>query len=204
MVQKRANDDEHMYYPNDTNTYEQDIDDYTEEEVSSDDECHKQTNSNALLNFDEIERPPITEFSLLRIGISSLVISSEGKIRKLEDPFSSSYGFALPGTPYRTYPVKITNDNIEEYFVHDLVWRAFHGEPPEGWEVRHNFWESKNTQGVYSNCLENLEIYRSTVTYLTPCVRGCLPEWDDPVYRASLGSSVAVSVPHVSSSNCAA
>lgn len=116
-----------------------------------------------------------TEYATLQIGAATLVVSSDGRIRNADNMFSSSVGFALPGTPYRTFPVEIYRAQTEEYYVHDIVWRAFNGEPPEGWEVRHSFWEPKNGNDFYSNSLENLQIYPSTVTYL-PSVRKCLPE----------------------------
>lgn len=115
----------------------------------------------------------IVEYTTLYIGIASLVVSSDGMIRKKDDIFSTSAGYALPGTPYRTYMVEIEKGKMEEYFVHDLVWRAFYGEPPEGWEVRHSFWEAKKGTTCYDNSLESLQIYPSTVVYL-PSVRKCL------------------------------
>lgn len=115
------------------------------------------------------------QYTILRIGITSLIISNTGVIRKVDDMLSTSIGFALPGTPYRTYPVEIQKNQMEEYFVHDLVWRAFNGEPPEGYEVRHTFWEAKKGHEYYDNSLENLEIYPTTITYL-PSTRKTLPE----------------------------
>lgn len=127
-----------------------------------------------LSNENKEERPK-TEYTILRVGISTLIVSNTGRIRKSQDMFSSSIGCALPGTPYRTYVVEIDKNKSEEYFVHDLVWRAFNGEPPEGWEVRHNFWEAKKGAEYYDNSLASLEIYPSTVTYM-PSIRRTLPQ----------------------------
>lgn len=121
---------------------------------------------------DQEQDDEVTQFVILKIGITELVISSDGYIRKLDDVFSSSKGYALPGSPYRTYPVEVHKNELIDYYVHDLVWRAFRGEPPEGWEVRHNFWETKRGHEFYSNALEDLEIYPITVMHL----RGGLPE----------------------------
>lgn len=126
-----------------------------------------------LSNENKEERPK-TEYTVLRVGISTLIVSNAGRIRKSNDMFSSSIGCALPGTPYRTYVVEIDKNKCEEYFVHDLVWRAFNGEPPEGWEVRHNFWEAKKGAEYYDNSLAALEIYPSTVKYM-PSIRRTLP-----------------------------
>lgn len=115
------------------------------------------------------------EYAVLRIGVTTLVISSDGRIRKARDLFASSMGYAYPGTPYRTYVVEVEKDKMEEYFVHDLVWRAFYGEPPEGWEVRHTLWEAKKGQEFYDNSLETLQIYPSTVAYL-PSIQKSLPK----------------------------
>lgn len=159
-----------------------------EEEVVSPAEAEDDQESEEASDQEEEEKPyeweedifakephDVPYFTILRIGISELVISSDGYIRKLEDVFSSSKGFVLPGTPYRTYPVEIQKNEIEEYYVHDLIWRAFHGDPPEGWEVRHNYWETKKNNENYSNALADLEIYPSTVTYM-PSIRRSLPE----------------------------
>lgn len=116
-----------------------------------------------------------TEYTTLQLGMTTLVVSSDGIIRKAEEMFSASMGYALPGTPYRTFPVEVYKGVIEEYYVHDIVWRAFNGELPDGWEVRHTFWEPKKGAEFYSNSLENLQIYPSTVSYM-PSVRKCLPD----------------------------
>lgn len=125
--------------------------------------------------YDEDTIPTLMQYVYIKIGITELIVSSEGMIRKAHDIFSSTKGFVLTGTPYRTYPVEIEEHKTEEYFVHDIVWRAFYGEPPTGWEVRHTMWEPKNGNELYSNAVYHLNIYPSTVTYL-PSVRRCLPE----------------------------
>ncbi len=169
-------DDELVYanHQNENNDYEYDTENDTDE-LSSDDEYYKQ--SDIYIGQDDDNKSPATEFSLLKIGITTLVVSSHGRIRKIDDFFSSSLGFALPGTPYRTFPIEVSKNQIEEYYVHDLVWRAFNGEPPDGWEVRHNFWEAKNAKEFYSNSLENLDIYPSSVTHLSRYARNTLPEY---------------------------
>lgn len=147
--------------------------DHCTDDGLSEDEHHKTLPLDPMFDYDC--NTPITEYAVLKIGITTLVVSSDGKIRKMDDVFSSSIGYALPGTPYRTYTVEVSKNEYEEYYVHDLVWRAFNGEPPAGWEVRHNYWEAKDTAGFYSNALENLELYVSTVTYM-PSVRTTLPD----------------------------
>ena len=147
----------------------------TETDCVSEEECfYNKCPPQPLYELSGKEDKIKAEYAILRIGISTLIVSSEGRIRKSNDMFSSSIGCALPGTPYRTYVVEIEKNKWEEYFVHDLVWRAFNGEPPEGWEVRHKFWEAKQGKEFYDNSLSAIEIYPSTVTYL-PSKRNSLP-----------------------------
>ena len=175
MAKEKKAEDENQ---NDNNDFDEDIADECTDDFSSDEDYYKKTDDGGL-SIDEDDVPPATEFTMLRIGITSLVVSSDGRIRRLEDVFSSTLGFALPGTPYRTFPVEVCKGHIEDYYVHDLVWRAFNGEPPEGWEVRHSFWEAKNSNEFYSNCLENLQIYPTTVTRLVASVRKSLPTHEE-------------------------
>lgn len=98
------------------------------------------------------------------LGQAILDISDRGVIRPKCSLFSSTKGFAYIGTPYRTYTVEVEPGVRKEYFVHDLVWRAFNGDPPEGWEVRHTFDEPLKRRKYYSNSLHCLTIVPSTVT----------------------------------------
>jgi len=85
-------------------------------------------------------------------------ISSNGSLRSNDSMFSITKGFAFLGTPYRTYTIE-----TKEYFVHDLVWRAFNGDPPEGWEVRHTYEEACKRRKYYDNSIKNLTITPITV-----------------------------------------
>jgi hypothetical protein len=161
------------------NEYDQENDELDNDELSEDDRSKYYYQSydhdhDKLFDNNSIT---MTEYVILNIGISKLVISNQGKIRNLDDIYSTSMGFTLIGTPYRTFPVKVEKNKTEEYFVHDLVWRAFNGDPPHGWEVRHAYVETKRGNEFYNNALEFLELYPSTVTYM-PSVRKYLP---DPV-----------------------
>jgi hypothetical protein len=169
-------DEEDMTNLNDGTDYDDTDNDTTPEEDAIN--PHDQNPSKQDIFYEDEEFPTVTQYVYIKIGITELVVSSEGTIRKANDIFSTSKGFVLIGTPYRTYPVEIEKHQIEEYYVHDIVWRVFHGDPPEGWEVRHNMWEAKNGNESYSNALNNLNIYPSTVTYM-PSVRAYLPEPDD-------------------------
>lgn len=75
-----------------------------------------------------------------------------------------TYGYALPGTPYRTVPI-----GGREYLVHDLVWRAFHGDPPPGFEVRHTRAAAEEALSAgrlaYDNALASLQICQTNIQY---------------------------------------
>ena len=149
------------------NDYDQENEDNDNDDISEDDRCKHyyqhydyDHDNDKLFDNNSIKT---TEYAILNIGITNLVISNQGKIRNLDNVYSTSMGFTLIGTPYRTFPVKVEKNKIEEYFVHDLVWRAFHGDPPHGWEVRHAYVETKRGNEFYNNALEFLELYLSLI-----------------------------------------
>lgn len=108
----------------------------------------------------DLDQRPVVVWKKMKIGYSELEVSSEGTIRKKGDLFQSTQGFLLFGTPFRTYPVQIESSGpAEQWFVHDIVWRAFYGDPPEGWEVRHTYKEAKRRRATYSNALRHLTIF---------------------------------------------
>lgn len=151
-------------------------DEYSDDSESATEDEEEEFCVNSATDQQDVgEELPATRFAYIKIGRTELVVSSNGTIRHADDIFSTSHGINLVGTPYRIYPVEVENNLTENYFVHDIVWRAFNGEPPTGWEVRHTMWEAKNGGEIYSNALVDLEIYMSTVTYI-PSVRASLPE----------------------------
>lgn len=107
---------------------------------------------------------PTIVWKRLRVHDALLYISNEGRIREAHDSLSTE-GLCLPGTPFRTYAVE-----DHEYYVHDLVWRAFHGDPPPGWEVRHRA-NAVHGRSKYPNALAALDIFPARVVLrptLTP------------------------------------
>jgi hypothetical protein len=79
-------------------------------------------------------RPPGERWTQVRIHGHVILVSSHGRLKPYGDVFTASTeGFPYPGTPYRFYKVAGKN-----YYVHELVWCAFCGMPPRGYEVRHN------------------------------------------------------------------
>lgn len=128
----------------------------------SDTESHLYANNEQDLLLQEYRRH--VEWKNLRVGETTLQISSEGAIKRTSSWFEpSSYGFALLGTPYRTYPI-----DDKEYLVHELVWLAFHGPPPPGWCVRHKYSYTRyKKRQMYSNALDVLDI--------SPTILGTIP-----------------------------
>lgn len=108
---------------------------------------------------------PVIQWRRIKLGQVVLDISDRGTIRPRGSLFEASKGFAYIGTPYKTYTVELEPGVRKEYFVHDLVWRAFNGDPPEGWEVRHTFNEANKCRKYYSNALKNLVLTPSTVEH---------------------------------------
>lgn len=156
-----------------------DSDEY-EEYVSYDDECsdsdvsshHDDDESEYMYSlnhdpiiYDDIQRRP-TEYKNLKLGETIIQVSNFGRIRMESTIFMSSEGIVHSGTPFRTYTVEWSENDYRTFFVHDLVWLAFHGHPPEGWEVRHKHAYTIHKKKAYSNALHNLTIVPITVTPL--------------------------------------
>lgn len=69
-------------------------------------------------------------------------------------------GSVKTGTPYREVAIILDEDNIIVRDVHSLVWEAFNGRVPNGYEVRHAWWVTSRGYSVYPNDVDSLEIYR--------------------------------------------
>ena len=106
---------------------------------------------------------PIIRWKQVRIGDAVLDVSNDGRIK----PFGAEMvvgevlateGVRLQGTPYRTYRVEVQPGDFRKYFMHDLVYTAFNGPPPPGYEVRHAPEYTRRSHVLYSNRLGCLEI----------------------------------------------
>jgi hypothetical protein len=96
-------------------------------------------------------------------------VSSDGFIRYPHDYQSSTQGNDETGSPYRIFTIysKEFNRSVS-YYAHELVWVAFHGMIPNGWEVRHkSHVRVREHDGRYSNALSDLDIYRKYTDSLT-------------------------------------
>lgn len=147
-----------MYYDEFENDPEVDLDHEDNSSVADD----YTTDIDEANDHDNLELDPLPQvcWKKIKIGESELEVSSDGAIRKKGDLFQSSEGFALFGTPFRTFPIQIDSSGPAQlWYVHDIVWRAFNGDPPEGWEVRHTYKEAKRRRATYSNALRHLTIF---------------------------------------------
>lgn len=96
----------------------------------------------------------------IRVDDDEYMVSDQGCIKKPDTLFEVHYGLEEHGTPFRT----VTFPNGKTYYMHDLVWQTFNGDPPRGWEVRHTFAESQKNRRYYSNALRHLTIIPERVT----------------------------------------
>lgn len=109
------------------------------------------------------ELPPPADWRQVRIGWDTLWVSSDGYIKTVDGIMGSTAGMAVPGTPYRSYPVRVAEDRTVLVYVHELVWFAFHGMPPDGWHVGH--------RAMAENRLDNLELYTGGAVALRALAR---------------------------------
>ena len=106
---------------------------------------------------------PVVRWTEVKIGEAILDVSSEGKVKPhghelvLGEPLATE-GVRLPGTPFRTYTVEIERGSYKTYYMHDIVYQAFHGKPPPGYEVRHVAQHTMKPRSTYSNRLGCLTI----------------------------------------------
>jgi hypothetical protein len=101
--------------------------------------------------------PAQTYWTRLVVGSDSttvLHVSSGGQFRLEGAPFYAiTPGLPQTGSPYKVLNVEVAPHTYRTYYAHDLVWRAFHGRVPQGYEVRH-------VNHVFDdNRLDNLDLY---------------------------------------------
>lgn len=149
------------YYPYDDEFSDSDRASLCDDNESSDPCCiqpHEQ------ITFDDVKIRPVL-MKRLKLGNAILHVFSNGAICT-DSIGNTSRGFALAGTPYRTYTVEYGPHDFRTYYVHELVWRAFRGNLPEGWEVRHKSDYTIFAHKTYSNALHHLDMYPTLVTKL--------------------------------------
>lgn len=112
-----------------------------------------------------IEYYPIKQpvWKRVRVGNTNYMVSDMGRIRPEDSLFQVTKGFEDTASPYRTYTF-MSQDNVPvTYYMHDIVWQAFNGPPPDGWEVKHTINETCRRKRHYSNSLSKLTIVPSMV-----------------------------------------
>jgi hypothetical protein len=100
------------------------------------------------------------QWAKLKLGKTVINVCSTGIVRREGDPFYHvTSGVTLVGSPYRYIVVETEDDVFEKFFMHELVWKAFNGEVPNHWEVRHKAWVPLEHNREYPNDLYCVEIY---------------------------------------------
>lgn len=130
-------------------------------------------------DFDEEEYDPFTDAPVLpplrwkqvMIGDAVLDVSNDGRVKifgaeTVLGQVLATVGLPLRGTPYRTYMVQVQPGEYKKYFMHDLVYYAFNGPPPTGYEVRHLPEYTAKRRTIYSNRLGCLTVVPADVSPL--------------------------------------
>lgn len=118
-------------------------------------------------------------WKVLRLGEARISVSSLGAVRASPlslnappIPFQKmDYGIPYPGTAMRTVRLEVAAGQFYNFFVHELVWQAFNGDIPYGWEVRHKSQALQDTHPACqeaSNAIDDIDIYPIIVTRITP------------------------------------
>jgi len=149
-------------YTNDYDTYYDDekniiYSDEDEEEYIldyQDDLTHTDV-SNDIFNL-----PPPAKWSRIKIGKGIYEISSNGLIRPYNSLETSTEGVLVKGTPYRIYKIELSEGIYKNFYMHDLVWFAFNGLPPDGFEVRHKYEYTCKAKKIYVNKLYYLTLVK--------------------------------------------
>lgn len=109
-------------------------------------------------DIDNVFYPP-ERWTRYTHGKTTILVSDRGKIKKPGDGWLTTNGVSKIGTPYYLYRFELDDDTSVLRLVHDVVWEAFEGPPPTGYEVRHNMWVVKAGNEKYSNALDDLDIF---------------------------------------------
>lgn len=146
--------DDDDYYTDDSNAY-----DSCEEDSTSqpDDFDQPYEDPDDMIYKDEDQVP--TQWAELHFNKKTIRVSNKGYVKCSESLFDSTQGTPVAGTPYRMVRVEIDTNVYRNYYVHELVWVAFNGDVPYGWEVGHKVRE----EDIYNNELSNLDIYMTVV-----------------------------------------
>ncbi len=146
--------DDDEYYTDDSNAYDSCNEDDTPEYEN---ENSVYEDPDDLIYKDE-DIVPI-EWANLHFNTNTIRVSNKGNVKCTDSLFEPTLGTHVSGTPYSMVRVEIDDNVYRNYYVHELVWVAFNGDIPYGWEVGHKVREGD----IYSNELSNLDIYKTVV-----------------------------------------
>lgn len=157
------------YYGQDGDDYDSDYS-YSNEETDddgqfdTDNDLSTYEDPDDLIYKDEDQVP--FQWKPLTIGDTIINVSNTGAIQYPDSIFHITYGNPVPGTPYRCIAIKLDKNHYRNYYVHDLVWMAFNGDIPNGWEVGHKnrIYDESLFNNYYKNDLEHLDIYMNIVS----------------------------------------
>jgi len=140
------------------------------QEFAETDECDDALEEDIAYDYTEDEQPKLDEdirdptikpleWTAMKFDEDIYMVSTEGHIRNTKhDLFAVTAGYRVEGTPYREVVVR-TQDAANRIYIHDLVWRAFNGDVPSGWAVRHSDL-TVDYENCYSNHIDNLRIVK--------------------------------------------
>lgn len=143
---------------------------------SDEDSCEDLISDYSDSDFDEFNennvylpiRPlPITRWAIIEIGTIKLDVSNMGRIKLHSSLYESTVGIHHQGTPYRTYQVSFPDGSFKNYYVHEIVWQAFNGRPPNGWIIQHKpEYTQRRSRRIYGNRLAYITIVPDVVSPL--------------------------------------
>lgn len=142
-----------------------DVTDYTDEEEGYDDQESYYSDNEECPN-DTADYCPVRQpvWKHVCVGGKTYMVSDRGCIRPENSLFQVSKGLEDNCSPYSTYTFVTSDNEARTYYMHDIVWQAFNGVPPDGWEVKHTENEVSRHKRHYSNALNRLTIAISRAT----------------------------------------
>jgi hypothetical protein len=163
--------DDYYSHPMDEFDYDSD---YTNQENYEDDYDEEGTYDEAYEDPEDLiykdEDQVKTQWTFLTIGETKLRVFNTGAIQYPDSIFNVTYGDQVLGTSYRSVRVKVSKNTYKNFYIHDIVWAAFYGDLPSGWDIGHvDRSTSFDSNYCYSNHLNNLDIYMNCVSeYIHP------------------------------------
>lgn len=142
----------------DENEYDEYYSDAETDKLNSDSE--DEVYDNEYNPYVGLKKRPNIKWALIKIGKAVLEISSIGTIKPYRSLNNPTEGTILEGTPFRYYTVEEDKNVYKNYYVHELVWQAFNGTPPNDFEIRHKPEYIANYRKLYSNRLHNITLIK--------------------------------------------